>query len=53
VLALNPGCRDIPLVVHAEGAEFLVVGGYATGADGVARATGDLDLRVAAVPRRP
>jgi hypothetical protein len=43
---LNPDFRDILCALHAENAEFLVVGSYAVAVHGRARATEDLDIWV-------
>ena len=37
---------NLPRLFHAEGVEYLVVGGYAVIAHGFPRTTGDLDVRV-------
>jgi hypothetical protein len=43
---LNPDFRDILSALHAEQAEFLVIGSYAVAVYGRARATEDLDIWV-------
>jgi len=43
---LNPDFRDILLAFEEEEVEYLVVGAYALAAQGIPRATGDLDLWV-------
>jgi len=41
---LNPDFRDMLSALSAEGAEFMLVGGYALAAHGLPRATGDMDI---------
>ena len=43
---LNPDFADILSAFNAEGVEYLVVGAYALAAQGLPRATGDIDLWV-------
>jgi hypothetical protein len=43
---LSPDFRDMLSALSAEGAEYLLVGGYALAAHGLPRATKDLDLWV-------
>jgi hypothetical protein len=43
---LNRDYNDMLSALSAEGAEFLIVGGYAVGAHGYPRATGDIDIWV-------
>lgn len=43
---LNPDFRDILFALHAEQAEFLVIGSYAVAVYGRARATEDIDIWV-------
>jgi hypothetical protein len=43
---VNPHFRDILAALSAAEADFLVVGAYALGVHGLARATGDLDVWV-------
>jgi hypothetical protein len=45
---LNRDFRDVLSAFNAEGVEYLVVGAYALAAHGLPRATGDLDLWIAA-----
>ncbi len=47
---MNSDFRDILSIFIAEGVEFLLVGAYALAVHGVARATGDIDLRVRPSP---
>jgi hypothetical protein len=47
---LNPDFRDMLFAFSDEGVEFLIVGAYAMGAHGYARATGDIDLWVRRSP---
>ena len=47
---LNEDYRDILRALHAEGAEFLVVGAYALAAHGYPRATMDIDIWVMPSP---
>jgi hypothetical protein len=43
---LNPDFRDMLSALHAENAEFLIVGSYAVAAYGGQRATADIDIWV-------
>jgi hypothetical protein len=48
--ARNDDFRDMVALLCDEGAEFLIVGGYAVAFHGHPRATGDLDLLVRPTP---
>lgn len=41
---LNPDFNEFAALLHANGAEYLIVGGYALAAHGHPRYTGDLDF---------
>jgi hypothetical protein len=43
---MNPHFRELLAALSGEGVEFLVVGAYALGVQGLPRATGDLDVWV-------
>lgn len=47
-LPLPPDFKDFLRLLHSEGVEYLLVGGYAVGNYGYPRATGDLDIWIAA-----
>ena len=47
---MNPHFREILAALSAEKVEFLIVGAYALGAQGLPRATGDLDVWVRPTP---
>lgn len=42
---MNPDFHEMLSALCAEGAEFLLVGGYALAAHGLPRATGDIEKR--------
>ncbi len=50
---LSPDFRDMLSALSAEGAEYLLVGGYALAAHGLPRATKDLDLWVRPTGENP
>jgi hypothetical protein len=47
-LPLPPDFKDFLRLLHSEKVEYLLVGGYAVGSYGYPRATGDMDIWVAA-----
>ena len=47
-LPLPPDFKDFLQLLNSEGVEYLLVGGYAVGNYGYPRATGDLDIWIAA-----
>ncbi len=46
-ILLPPDFKDLLTFLNSNGAEYLVIGGYAVGYHGYPRATGDLDIWVA------
>jgi predicted nucleotidyltransferase len=50
MILLPPDFKDFLRLLNAQGVEYLVVGGYAVGYYGHARATADLDVWIAAHP---
>lgn len=47
---MNPHFRELLAALSIEGAEFIIVGAYALGVQGLPRATGDLDVWVRPTP---
>jgi len=49
-ILLPPDFKDFLQLLHSERVEYLLVGGYAVGYYGYPRATGDMDIWIAATP---
>ena len=50
-IELHPDFKDFLKLLHSQGVEYLLVGGYAVGYYGYPRATGDMDVAVVPSPR--
>jgi hypothetical protein len=48
IIELHPDFKDFLRLLNCHGVEYLLVGGYAVGYHGYPRATGDMDIWIAA-----